>query len=408
MGARAPTAARRYYASQFRHVFGRSLDERVAATGWPGSTASSRRTSRRSASTRPRPTPDLSRAGPRLGLAGLLRPGGAGALRRVQLPRRRLPRRRHLARDGCVAEDRGHQGTAHLHGDLARLGPGSRTLFYTTDNNAFRDLRRVDPATGKSRMLLKDARIGELVFDRTDRSLWGVRALNGIATLVRIPPPLRRLDLALLLALRRGRLRHRRLPGRRAPLRLGRRGERAPEPARDETGGAAQGRPDAGRELRLRQRHPLELRVLPGRKVPLRQLVLHRGVERLPLRPRDREARGGEQHRDRLLPPDPDRRRRARGLPLHRPGLRARPDPGEAARGRQRDHASWASRSPRSTRSSRSGSSARRPRCRSTRWSPAGVRTARSVASGSSRSTPWSRATRTSRRWACGRTSPTR
>jgi hypothetical protein len=36
---------------------------------------------------------------------------------------------------------------------------------------------------------LHDARIGELVFNRTDRSLWGIRHLNGIATLVRLPYP---------------------------------------------------------------------------------------------------------------------------------------------------------------------------------------------------------------------------
>ncbi len=38
-------------------------------------------------------------------------------------------------------------------------------------------------------MLQKDARIGDLAFSRADRALWGIRHLNGIATLVRIPPP---------------------------------------------------------------------------------------------------------------------------------------------------------------------------------------------------------------------------
>jgi hypothetical protein len=65
----------------------------------------------------------------------------------------------------------------------------SKTLFYTTDNYAHRDLMTVDIETGESGMLLKDARIGELVFNKADRSLWGVRHLNGIATLVRIPFP---------------------------------------------------------------------------------------------------------------------------------------------------------------------------------------------------------------------------
>ncbi len=65
----------------------------------------------------------------------------------------------------------------------------SKTLFYTTDNKSYRDLISLDTQTGESRMLLKDARIGEMVFNKTDRSLWGVRHLNGIATLVRIPYP---------------------------------------------------------------------------------------------------------------------------------------------------------------------------------------------------------------------------
>jgi len=47
----------------------------------------------------------------------------------------------------------------------------------------------LDPATGKTRMLLKDTRIGDLAFDPADRSLWGVRHFNGIATLARIPYP---------------------------------------------------------------------------------------------------------------------------------------------------------------------------------------------------------------------------
>ena len=63
------------------------------------------------------------------------------------------------------------------------------TLFYTSDNLAWRDLMALDLASGETRMLLEDARIGEIAFDCTDRSIWGVRHDNGLATLVRIPPP---------------------------------------------------------------------------------------------------------------------------------------------------------------------------------------------------------------------------
>lgn len=67
--------------------------------------------------------------------------------------------------------------------------PASRTFFYTTDNSEYRDLMALDVDTGKKRMLLKDARIGDLAFNRADQSIWGLRHLNGYVTLVRIPHP---------------------------------------------------------------------------------------------------------------------------------------------------------------------------------------------------------------------------
>jgi len=67
--------------------------------------------------------------------------------------------------------------------------PEGRTLFYSTDNNDWRDLCELDPRTGRSKRLMKDARLGDLAFDRQDRSLWAVRHFNGLSTVVRIPPP---------------------------------------------------------------------------------------------------------------------------------------------------------------------------------------------------------------------------
>jgi hypothetical protein len=63
------------------------------------------------------------------------------------------------------------------------------TLFFTSDNNGWRDLNAVDLETGKSRRLMKDLRTGDLAFNPADRSLWGVRHVHGISTLVRIPHP---------------------------------------------------------------------------------------------------------------------------------------------------------------------------------------------------------------------------
>jgi len=67
--------------------------------------------------------------------------------------------------------------------------PDARALFYTADNGSYRDLMRLDPATGRTRLLQKDARIGDIVFSKIDKALWGIRHLNGLVTIVRIPEP---------------------------------------------------------------------------------------------------------------------------------------------------------------------------------------------------------------------------
>ena len=67
--------------------------------------------------------------------------------------------------------------------------PQSQQLYYTTDNGAHRDLVRLDPRTRQTELLMKDARIGDLAFNRADRSLWGLRHLNGIVSIVRMVPP---------------------------------------------------------------------------------------------------------------------------------------------------------------------------------------------------------------------------
>ena len=67
--------------------------------------------------------------------------------------------------------------------------PSARTAFYVNQNYAYRDINAIDVDTGKKRRLLTDARIGDLAFNRADKSLWGIRHQNGFVTLVRIPPP---------------------------------------------------------------------------------------------------------------------------------------------------------------------------------------------------------------------------
>jgi len=69
--------------------------------------------------------------------------------------------------------------------------PAAGALFYTSDNQRWRDLNIVDIESGHSRRLIKDGRIGDLAFNRADSTLWGVRHFNGFSTLVKIPYPWR-------------------------------------------------------------------------------------------------------------------------------------------------------------------------------------------------------------------------
>jgi hypothetical protein len=62
-------------------------------------------------------------------------------------------------------------------------------IFYTANNNEWRDLHVLDIERRTTRRLIDNARIGDLAFNRRDRSLWGVRHYNGLSSLVRIPAP---------------------------------------------------------------------------------------------------------------------------------------------------------------------------------------------------------------------------
>jgi hypothetical protein len=77
------------------------------------------------------------------------------------------------------------------------LDQSSQTLFYTTDNNKWRDLVAIDLKTGSSKTLMKDFRAGDLAFNPADRSIWAVRHLNGFSSIVRIPYPYERWERAV-------------------------------------------------------------------------------------------------------------------------------------------------------------------------------------------------------------------
>ncbi len=85
-----------------------------------------------------------------------------------------------------LAEIKG--GKLHSVCSLAFDREGGR-LFFTSDNNSFRDLRVLDLATGRTKLLIKDLRAGDLVFNPADQSLWAIRHNLGLSSLIKVDPP---------------------------------------------------------------------------------------------------------------------------------------------------------------------------------------------------------------------------
>lgn len=186
--------SRRYFASQFAHVFGKSL-----SGGWADWIRFEHEFQRANlARVRQHPiTPcrdlsplavgSVSRAyvdsASRSILAGVFHPGALAHLAAIPLdggPERTLQE---------------VKGPALYFVTSLAFDPDARKLYYTTDNNEWRDLNVHDLASGRDRRLIRDARIGDLVFDRTSKALWGVRHLNGVSALVRLKPPYRNWEL---------------------------------------------------------------------------------------------------------------------------------------------------------------------------------------------------------------------
>ena len=213
------------------------------------------------------------------------------------------------------------------------LDPEAGTLFYTTDHMGYRNLMAYDLKSGKARMLLEEQRIGDLAFNRADRSLWGLRTNNGYVILVRIPHPYKEwqrvhafpygevafdLDVSPDGALVSTSV---------AGLDSSRAGAQVMQVRVMKTEALLAGDATPVRTLDIRQLGAGGLRVLAGRQVPLRQLLLHGRVEHLSLRDRNGGGRGGQQRRGRVLPPGAAPRRRAADIQLHRSGLPPSDDP---------------------------------------------------------------------------------
>src|SRR4051812_19875833 len=177
-----------FYSSQFKHVFGRSLDD-----VWDDWIAFEHKFQEQNlAALAQYPLTEPHHLSPR-GLGSMSRgfiddktnslvaafryPGRIGFLGRMDLSTGKLTHLTDL------------NGMMLYKVTSVAFDPDSRTAFYTDENYAYRELNAIDVDTGKKRRLLTDARIGDLAFDRADKSLWGIRHQNGYVTLVRIPAP---------------------------------------------------------------------------------------------------------------------------------------------------------------------------------------------------------------------------
>jgi len=182
--------SRRYFSTQFRHIYGRSLEDEWARwIAWERDwQAANLAAIRRHPVTAVRPLTDhalgsVSRAyydsTSRAIYVGIRYPGQVAHLAAIDVASGKITN---------IAEILGSSG---YYVTALAYDATSRTLFYTTDNADWRNLCALDLATRRSRVLLRNARIGDLAFDAADRSLWGVRHDNGFSTLVRLPPPYR-------------------------------------------------------------------------------------------------------------------------------------------------------------------------------------------------------------------------
>jgi hypothetical protein len=177
-----------YYASQFQRVFGAPLDK--VWQDWIAWEHDFQRANL--ASVEAYPTTETHRLSPTaLGsvsrsfyddatntlIGGFRYPGVIAHMGEISLATGKI---RHLA---------DIQGPTLYRVTSVAYDPKTRTAWYTTDTNAYRNLMQLDVATGKTELLIAHGRIGDLAFNPRDRTLWGLRHLNGLVTLVRMDPP---------------------------------------------------------------------------------------------------------------------------------------------------------------------------------------------------------------------------
>jgi hypothetical protein len=185
---RRDAQSRRYYADDFERVFGLPLAE--SWRQWITFEHEFQRQNLVSVHEHPvTPFRDLTRADLGAVSRSYLSADGSRLFAAVRHPGQ-LAHIVSIARsDGSVTPLSEVKGASGYTVTSLAFDPATATLFYTTNNNNYRNLEALDVRSGKSRMLIKGARIGDIVYNPTDRSLWGLRLINGYVVLVRVPYP---------------------------------------------------------------------------------------------------------------------------------------------------------------------------------------------------------------------------
>lgn len=185
---RRDAGSRRYYADQFRQVFGLTLDE-----SWHQWIAWEHQFQRRNLeAVHEQPVTefhDLTKRDLGAVSRSYLSADGSKLLTAIRYPGQVAQIVAIARSDGTVTALKEIKGARGYTVTSLAYDPRGERLFYTTNNNSYRNIEMLDLKSGKSRMLLRAARIGDLVFNPNDRSLWGLRFENGFVALVRVPFP---------------------------------------------------------------------------------------------------------------------------------------------------------------------------------------------------------------------------
>ncbi|MBI4427644.1 MAG: hypothetical protein HY562_00830 [Ignavibacteriales bacterium] len=180
--------SRRFFASQFEQLFGRSLEQ--GWSDWISFEHQWQKANLESIRTNP-VTPHRTLSPQTLG--SVSRAFYDKKVRKIYAAINYPGQVAHIAAinidHGSVEQICDVKGGALYYVSSLAYDSSAQVLFYTTDNNKWRDLNMVDVKTGESKLLIQDARTGDLAFNSADKSLWGVRHFIGFSTLVRIPPP---------------------------------------------------------------------------------------------------------------------------------------------------------------------------------------------------------------------------